>query len=51
VSAVSNQTYDYTKKNQTTVNFLNAFATAACGPLINHLTYNNVSSVHTPGNK
>ena len=40
VSAISNQTYDHTKK--TTINselsLLNDFETAACGPLINHLT-------------
>jgi len=41
VSAVSNQTYDYTKKkttNNSELSLLNDFATAACGPLINHLT-------------
>jgi hypothetical protein len=38
VSAVSNQTYDYTKKttNNSELSPLNDFATAACGPLINH---------------
>jgi hypothetical protein len=53
VSAVSNQTYDYTEKttNNSELSLLNDSATLACGPLINHLTYNNVPQVHTPENK
>jgi hypothetical protein len=37
--------------NNSELSLLNDFETAACGPLINHLTYNNASSVHTPENK
>jgi hypothetical protein len=36
--AIFNQMYDYKKNKEEWTSILNAFATAACDPLVNHLT-------------